>query len=109
MTTTTTVASRTTRRRQYTPGGWDPTGRNISRPRYTSIPAGRAGRSDGGRAAPCDDAPVMGSTPGRRFADRVLAWYATEARDLPWRRPDAGAWAVLVSEVMLQQTPVQRV
>ncbi|HMA47081.1 MAG TPA: A/G-specific adenine glycosylase, partial [Frankiaceae bacterium] len=39
----------------------------------------------------------------------LLAWYAGAARDLPWRRPDAGPWAVLVSEVMLQQTPVSRV
>lgn len=42
-------------------------------------------------------------------ADRVLDWYALAARDLPWRRPGVGAWAVLVSEVMLQQTPVARV
>jgi A/G-specific adenine glycosylase len=36
-------------------------------------------------------------------------WYAGAARDLPWRRPGTDAWAVLVSEVMLQQTPVARV
>jgi A/G-specific adenine glycosylase len=39
----------------------------------------------------------------------VLAWYAATARDLPWRRPERDAWGVLVSEVMLQQTPVDRV
>ncbi|MBF4162603.1 A/G-specific adenine glycosylase [Nocardioides acrostichi] len=39
----------------------------------------------------------------------VFAWYATHARDLPWRRPEASAWSVLVSELMLQQTPVKRV
>jgi A/G-specific adenine glycosylase len=39
----------------------------------------------------------------------VLGWYAEAARDLPWRQPGIGAWAVLVSEVMLQQTPVSRV
>lgn len=39
----------------------------------------------------------------------VLAWYDEHARDLPWRRPDTSAWGVLVSEVMLQQTPVSRV
>jgi A/G-specific adenine glycosylase len=39
----------------------------------------------------------------------VLAWYAEHARDLPWRRPEATPWSVLVSEVMLQQTPVARV
>jgi A/G-specific adenine glycosylase len=41
--------------------------------------------------------------------DAIVDWYATAARDLPWRRPDVDAWAVLVSEVMLQQTPVARV
>lgn len=40
---------------------------------------------------------------------RVLGWYDRHARDLPWRDPDAGAWAVLVSEIMLQQTQVSRV
>jgi A/G-specific adenine glycosylase len=39
----------------------------------------------------------------------VLGWYAEHARDLPWRSPGTSAWAVLVSEVMLQQTPVSRV
>jgi A/G-specific adenine glycosylase len=39
----------------------------------------------------------------------LLAWYARSARDLPWRHRDAGAWSVLVSEFMLQQTPVARV
>src|SRR3954471_11061044 len=39
----------------------------------------------------------------------VLDWYAVAARDLPWRRPGTSAWAVLVSEFMLQQTPVARV
>jgi A/G-specific adenine glycosylase len=39
----------------------------------------------------------------------VLDWYAKHARDLPWRSPDRSPWGVLVSEVMLQQTPVARV
>ncbi|MFD9211756.1 A/G-specific adenine glycosylase [Streptomyces sp. NPDC059544] len=39
----------------------------------------------------------------------VLAWFDQHARDLPWRRPEAGAWGVMVSEFMLQQTPVNRV
>jgi A/G-specific adenine glycosylase len=39
----------------------------------------------------------------------LLAWYAASARDLPWRRTDRTPWGVLVSEVMLQQTPVDRV
>jgi A/G-specific adenine glycosylase len=43
------------------------------------------------------------------LAAAVSSWYAEAARDLPWRRPDATPWGVLVSEVMLQQTPVVRV
>lgn len=39
----------------------------------------------------------------------VLEWYAEHARVLPWRRPEASPWSVLVSELMLQQTPVARV
>jgi A/G-specific adenine glycosylase len=39
----------------------------------------------------------------------LVAWYDSCARDLPWRRPGTDGWAVLVSEVMLQQTPVERV
>ena len=45
----------------------------------------------------------------RGTGDTIVDWYATAARDLPWRRPGVDAWAVLVSEVMLQQTPVARV
>lgn len=40
---------------------------------------------------------------------RITGWFAETARDLPWRDPDCGAWGVLVSEIMLQQTPVVRV
>jgi len=39
----------------------------------------------------------------------VLRWYAQHARVLPWREATATPWGVLVSEVMLQQTPVPRV
>ena len=39
----------------------------------------------------------------------VLDWYADHARDLPWRGPGATPWRVMVSEFMLQQTPVARV
>lgn len=43
------------------------------------------------------------------LAEPVLSWYDAHRRDLPWRAPDAGAWSVMVSEFMLQQTPVARV
>ena len=39
----------------------------------------------------------------------LLRWYDREQRDLPWRRPGVTPWQVLVSEFMLQQTPVARV
>ena len=42
------------------------------------------------------------------FAETLLEWYAREARDLPWRRT-RDPYAILVSEVMLQQTQVDRV
>ena len=45
----------------------------------------------------------------RVIVDAVVAWYADNARDLPWRRPGTSAYAILVSEVMAQQTPVERV
>lgn len=42
------------------------------------------------------------------FRRRLLAWYARNGRDLPWRRT-RDPYRVLVSEVMLQQTQVDRV
>jgi A/G-specific adenine glycosylase len=39
----------------------------------------------------------------------ATSWFEQQARALPWRAPGIGAWPVLVSEVMLQQTPVSRV
>jgi A/G-specific adenine glycosylase len=39
----------------------------------------------------------------------LLRWYDEHARDLPWRATTASPWSVLVSEFMLQQTPVSRV
>lgn len=42
--------------------------------------------------------------------ERPLAhWFARRARDLPWRSADRTPWQVMVSEYMLQQTPVDRV
>jgi A/G-specific adenine glycosylase len=43
------------------------------------------------------------------LARPILDWYADHQRDLPWRRPGTSAWSVMVSEFMLQQTPVARV
>src|SRR5438132_14411146 len=44
----------------------------------------------------------------RAFRTRLLTWYRVHARDLPWRRTD-DPYHILVSEVMLQQTQVDRV
>ncbi len=52
---------------------------------------------------------MPGSPAAAGLARPLVAWYDQAARDLPWRLPDAGPWAVLVSEFMLQQTPVARV
>jgi A/G-specific adenine glycosylase len=38
----------------------------------------------------------------------IQDWFQREARDLPWRG-DCSPWGILVSEIMLQQTPVVRV
>ena len=43
------------------------------------------------------------------MADSVIGWYDDNARELPWRGPAVSPWAVMVSEFMLQQTPVARV
>ena len=42
-------------------------------------------------------------------ADLIGDWFDENRRDLPWRAADRTPWGVLVSEVMLQQTPVVRV
>ena len=42
-------------------------------------------------------------------AKELLDWYDRSSRDLPWREPGVSAWQILVSEFMLQQTPVSRV
>ena len=40
---------------------------------------------------------------------QLLDWYRSAQRDLAWRRPGVSPWQILVSEFMLQQTPVARV
>lgn len=47
--------------------------------------------------------------PASALHQPLLDWYADHARDLPWRHVDASPWSVMVSELMLQQTPVARV
>ncbi len=45
----------------------------------------------------------------RELALRLLNWYGTHKRDLPWRRMQTDPYAVWVSEIMLQQTQVRTV
>lgn len=58
-----------------------------------------------GSATPnvCADANTL-----RQFGTKLRAWYRRNARDLPWRRT-RDPYAILVSELMLQQTQVSRV
>jgi A/G-specific adenine glycosylase len=42
-------------------------------------------------------------------ASELIDWYDRFRRDLPWRNPEVTPWQILVSEFMLQQTPVARV
>jgi A/G-specific adenine glycosylase len=55
-------------------------------------------------ARPVRVAPLL----RRRFQRALLAWYRLHQRDLPWRRT-RDPYHVLVSEIMLQQTQVDRV
>src|SRR5919108_5623311 len=54
-------------------------------------------------ASPLPDPAVR-----RRFRRALLAWYGVHGRDLPWRRT-SNPYHILVSEIMLQQTQVDRV
>ena len=44
----------------------------------------------------------------QRFRRQLLTWYRKHGRDLPWRKTD-NPYHILVSEIMLQQTQVDRV
>src|SRR3954452_17053237 len=52
--------------------------------------------------------PVPAPVDRRRFRQRLLTWYGRNGRDLPWRKTD-DPYHILVSEIMLQQTQVDRV
>jgi len=52
--------------------------------------------------------PIPAPAARRRFRDRLLTWYRRHGRDLPWRKTD-DPYHILVSEIMLQQTQVDRV
>src|SRR5471032_1493307 len=52
--------------------------------------------------------PLPAPPDRRRFRQRLLTWYGRHGRDLPWRKTD-DPYHILVSEIMLQQTQVDRV
>jgi A/G-specific adenine glycosylase len=57
---------------------------------------------------PANPEPVPDPRARRHFRRRLLTWYRRHGRDLPWRRT-RDPYHILVSEVMLQQTQVDRV
>jgi A/G-specific adenine glycosylase len=55
-------------------------------------------------------APTAAAEPAPPGLHRAVTdWFDDAARDLPWRDPSCSPWGVMVSEFMLQQTPVVRV
>jgi A/G-specific adenine glycosylase len=58
--------------------------------------------------APTRALPMPPPPDRRRFRQRLLTWYGRHGRDLPWRKTD-DPYHILVSEIMLQQTQVDRV
>ena len=52
--------------------------------------------------------PLPAPADRRRFRQRLLTWYRRHGRDLPWRKT-TDPYHILVSEIMLQQTQVDRV
>lgn len=74
-----------------------------SRRRGTSQPAGKGARKGAASRSVSVEPRVK-----RRFQTRLLKWYRENGRDLPWRRT-SDPYKILVSEVMLQQTQVERV
>ncbi|WP_148302254.1 A/G-specific adenine glycosylase [Tomitella biformata] len=51
----------------------------------------------------------MARAPQHPDSEVLISWFADQGRDLPWRLRGTPAWHILISEVMLQQTPVARV
>ncbi|MEE4274853.1 MAG: Fe-S cluster assembly protein HesB [Thermoleophilia bacterium] len=68
----------------------------------------RGGAAAAGSATGSPAAPRLRPAAVAALHHRVFAWYADNSRDLPWRHT-TDPYAILVSEVMLQQTQVSRV
>ena len=80
-----------------------PPARRPQRRRVTALPPDPAGPQ-----ARRDDPPLPAPPVRRRFRRLLLAWYRANGRQLPWRET-SDPYHILVSEVMLQQTQVDRV
>lgn len=118
-TTPSTAAIRTIRRRQYTASGSGPTGFLMVSTGETVNPNGlpetdRTAHDPlphiSGRGFPDPHGVALSATVGAPddISGTLAIWFQAHQRDLPWRR-DPTPWGVMVSEFMLQQTPVQRV
>lgn len=84
--------------------------KSTTAPEHTAAPENTTAASGATASAATADsaAPPPVASPAALHS-AVIDWFDEHARDLPWRRPGAGAWGVMVSEFMLQQTPVARV
>jgi len=60
-------------------------------------------------STPQDSTPQDSGPEGAGLEQPITSWYLRNGRDLPWRGAGIAAWPVMVSEFMLQQTPVARV
>lgn len=116
-TTSASTASTTSRRRQYTPGGSGPVGqiRVLTGQHGIASPAITCHHQQVAEPPSTADLGIQ--------AGVLLSWFRMNYRDLPWRIPPTSSdnrtsgrnlrhpdpWGVLVSEIMLQQTPVARV
>ena len=103
------------RHRRSNKGTSSPVHRRSAASRWDATSVSRRYIPPAAQRRPCPrGGPAVRATIGchgrpARLVAAVVQWYARSARDLPWRAPACGRWAVLVSEVMLQQTPVERV
>jgi A/G-specific adenine glycosylase len=71
--------------------------------------SGSAACVHGAAAEPASPAVPALPAPTSTLHRRINDWFAVNSRDLPWRHDDCSPWGILVSEIMLQQTPVVRV
>ena len=76
---------------------------------YDEAAAEQCDRADAGAARACLRVPPRSLTGDPTISDAIADWYERGHRDLPWRADGYPAWGILISEFMLQQTPVARV